>query len=456
MDVNRRNFFKLLGGTAAAAVTAQTLTGCKEASQIQEESSKRVYEKIENRRYAPESEDYDKIFFVQVDSSKCINCANCEEYCPTGIIRESKKGEYHEVVHQDACISCGQCLSHCPAGAIYEGVSYVDKIQRALNDPDTIVVAMPAPAVRYGLAEPFGYKPGTFAGGKMWAALRKLGFDIIWDNEFTADLTILEEGTELINRITGKDKKPLPQFTSCCPGWIKYTETFYPELIPNLSTCKSPIGMLGPLAKTYGAKKKNVDPKKMFTVSIMPCIAKKFEGLRPELNASGFRDTDVTITTRELAYMIKEAKIDFKSLPEEKADDLLGQSTGAATIFGASGGVMEAALRFAYEAVTGKKLANVDFKAVRGQRGVKEASVALPGGPTVKVCVVSGLANAKKICDQVKAGESPYHFIEIMTCPGGCVNGGGQPLPQGRLISEASWLRRTLFSLKHNRKSLLS
>ncbi len=448
MNVNRRDLLKLLGGTAAATVAATSLTGCKKASQVQMESGKSVVEKVTMLKYAPESKDYDQIYYVQVDSAKCINCANCEEYCPTGIIQQSKKGEYHEVLSNDACINCAQCLTHCPANAIFEGVSFVEEIKKKLKDPNTIVVAMPAPAVRYGLAEPFG-GDGSFAGGKMMAAFRKLGFKYIWDNEFTADLTILEEGTELIHRITGKMKKPLPQFTSCCPGWVKYAETFYPDLLPNMSTCKSPIGMMGALAKTYGAEKNKLDKKKLYTVSVMPCVAKKFEGLRPELKASGLRDIDATITTRELAYMIKDAGIDFNSLPEEKADKLLGESTGAATIFGVTGGVMEAALRFAYEEVTGKTLPSVDFKNIRGLKGVREAEVALPGGPTLKVAIVAGLANVKPIADAVREGKSPYHFIEVMSCPGGCINGGGQPVPEGRFMTNASWVRRGFFALKH-------
>jgi ferredoxin hydrogenase large subunit len=238
----------------------------------------------------------------------------------------------------------------------------------------------------------------------------------------------MEEGTELIGRISGKIKKPLPQFTSCCPGWIKFVESFYPELNEHLSTCKSPVCMMGALSKTYGAKNKGIDPQKLYTVSIMPCIAKKFEGMRPEMNDSGFRDIDATINTRELAYMIKEKNIDFLNLKDAEADPLLGMSTGAATIFGVTGGVMEAALRFAYEAVSGQKLSSVDFTSVRGMAGIKEATVKIPGGPELKVCVVSGLKNVGPIIEDIKKGRSPYHFIEVMTCPGGCINGGGQPL----------------------------
>lgn len=389
----------------------------------------RQIEKVSVLSNAPRCEDSDNVYFVQVDAAKCEQCGECEGRCATGAIQPRNGDEGpRTVIDPAACINCGQCLVNCPYGAIYEGVSFVNEIFAALKNPDTVVVSMPAPAVRYGLGEPFGYPIGTYVGGKMFAALRKLGFDYIWDNQMTADVTILEEGTELIHRLTGKIKKPLPQFTSCCPGWIKFAESFYPELIPHLSSCKSPIGMLGPLSKTYGAEVTGVEAKRIFSVSIMPCIAKKYEALRPEMADSGFRDIDATITTRELAYMIKKAGIDFNSLPEEEPDFDLGASTGAATIFGNSGGVMEAALRYVYEVVSGEKLTVPDITAVRSHKGVKEATVKIPSFGELKVCVVSGLDNAVPILEAVKSGKSPYHFIEVMTCPGGCVNGGGQPL----------------------------
>ncbi len=420
----------------------ELLTSCKK-SDVE-------IEKVMASPKVPSLSGYDKTFFVQVDQSLCQGCSTCASVCPTGAITSKEPGGPHRVTSPDVCMNCGQCLINCPYGAIKEEVSYVDEIFRALADPKKIVIAMPAPAVRYAIGEPFGMKPGEYATGKMFAAMKALGFDYVWDNEFTADLTILEEGTELINRITGKAKKPLPQFTSCCPGWIKYVESFYPDLIPNLSTCKSPIGMMGALAKTYGAKTKNIDPKNIYTVSIMPCIAKKFEGMRPEMDDSGYRDIDATIDTRELAYMIKKANINFTALQDDVADPVLGLSTGAATIFGVTGGVMEAALRFAYEAVTGKILTNVEFTAVRGMKGVKEAAVQLPGGPLVKVCVVSGLSNAKGIADAVRNGTSPYHFIEVMTCPGGCVNGGGQPLDPE--LTGTDWYRKTITMIKKKMK----
>ncbi|HGJ66193.1 TPA: 4Fe-4S dicluster domain-containing protein [bacterium] len=377
----------------------------------------------------PNNNEYDQIYYLQVNQSKCHVCHSCAEVCPTGIINGKDKtpNTKHTIHHYDACVNCGQCLVNCPYGAIQEEVSFIRDIEKAINDKNKTVVAMPAPAVRYAIGEAFGYEPGFNTAGKMFSALRELGFDIIWDNEFAADLTVIEEGTELIHRITGKINKPLPQFTSCCPAWIKYIESFHPELIPHLSTCKSPIGMLGALAKTYGAKKINKNPQNIYTVSIMPCIAKKFEGLKPELSSSRYRDIDATINTRELAYMIKKAKIDYKNLNDTEADPFLGISTGAATIFGVSGGVMEAALRFAYEAVSGKILHTVEFESVRGEKGIREASVKI-NGHVLNVCVVSGLKNAQPIIEMATKGNSKYHFIEVMTCPGGCINGGGQPL----------------------------
>jgi len=388
--------------------------------------------KIENVMYqmnASRGVDPDNIYFVQVDPTKCEACGECEKHCGTGAIQAINEEGIRQVVNPAACMNCGQCLINCPYDAIYEGVSFVDEIFEKLKNPDTVVVSMPAPAVRYGLGECFGYPTGAYVGGKMHAALRKLGFDFIWDNEWTADVTIMEEGTELIQRVKKPSKdKPLPQFTSCCPAWIKFAETFYPDLLPHISTCKSPIAMLGPLSKTYGAHETNIPAQKIYTVSIMPCIAKKYEGMRPEMADSGFQDIDATITTRELGYMIKEAGINFKSLPDQEPDPALGMSTGAATIFSNSGGVMEAALRLAYEVLSGKKLENPDIKVVRTHEGLGTAGIKVPNFGTVKGAVASGLSNAAKLCDEVRAGKSPHHFIEIMACRGGCVNGGGQPL----------------------------
>ncbi|BCS98838.1 periplasmic [Fe] hydrogenase large subunit [Desulfoluna limicola] len=391
--------------------------------------------------YSPRVNDLGNLYFVEVDSNVCEGCGECETHCPTGAIQETEDGT-RSIVDPAACMNCGQCLTHCPYGAVTERVSYVSEIFEKLKDPDTVVVTMTAPAVRYALGECFGTPVGTYTGGKMQAALRRLGFDYIWDNEWTADVTIMEEGTELLERVKhgGKGDKPLPQFTSCCPGWIKFCESFYPDLIPHLSTCKSPVGMLGPLAKTYGAEQTGVDPKKIYTVSIMPCIAKKYEGLRPEMHASGQRDIDATINTRELAYMIKKAGINYMALPDEEPDPVLGMATGAATIFGTSGGVMEAALRLAYEVISGKTLADPSIIAVRTANGINKVDVDVPGFGPVRIAVVSGLDNAAKVCEEVRAGTSNLHFIEVMTCPGGCVNGGGQPVDPS--IMEASVFKK--------------
>ncbi len=392
------------------------------------------------------------IFFVQVDKTKCIECGTCSEYCPTTAIRPSNGNDGpREVVHPGLCINCGQCLIHCPAGAIYETVSYIDEIFDAINNPNKYTVAVPAPAIRYALSECFGYSPGTCTYGKMVTALRELGFDKVWDNQFTADLTIMEEGTELLKRITGEIDRPLPQFTSCCPAWIKYVETFYPELLPHISSCKSPIGMAAAAARVYGAKEAGINPNQMYFVSIMPCIAKKFEGLRPEIVG-----IDATITTRELAYMLKSKKIDFQKLPESKTDPIMGVSSGAGTIFAATGGVTEAALRFLYWKISGEKKEKINFKVVRGLKGIKEATIKLPKKiktingetDTIKVAVASGVRYARVLCDQVKKGTSPYHFIEVMACPGGCVCGGGEPILPGVREAVEMTLKRWYGGLK--------
>ena len=286
-----------------------------------------------------------------IDQEKCIGCDTCQQYCPTGAIY-GETFEPHTIKYRELCINCGQCLTHCPSMAIYEVRSWVPKLEEKLKDSHVKCVAMPAPSVRYALGEAFGLPVGTVTTGKMLSALKALGFSHCWDTEFAADVTIWEEASEFVERLGGQ--KDLPQFTSCCPGWQKYAETFYPELLPHFSSCKSPIGMNGALAKTYGAQRMQYAPKDIYTVSIMPCIAKKYEGLRPELNSSGQQDIDATLTTRELAYLIRKAGIDFASLPDGERDSLMGESTGGATIFGVTGGVMEAALRFAYQAVTGR------------------------------------------------------------------------------------------------------
>jgi NADP-reducing hydrogenase subunit HndD len=319
---------------------------------------------------------------------------------------------------------CGQCISVCPVGALREKDD-TDKVWEALANPELHVVVQTAPAVRVAIGEEFGLPIGSRVTGKMVSALSNLGFAKVFDTDTAADLTIMEEGTELLNRIKNGGK--LPVITSCSPGWIKFCEHNYPEFLDNLSSCKSPHEMFGAVLKTYYAEKMGIDPSKIFVVSIMPCTAKKFEAQRPELSASGFPDVDVVLTTRELAKLIKEAGIDFSGLEDGQFDDPMGEATGAGVIFGATGGVMEAALRTVAEIVSGKSFENVEYAAVRGIEGIKEATVEI-GGMQVKAAVANGLGNARKLLDSIKAGEAQYDFVEIMACPGGCVNGGGQPI----------------------------
>jgi len=367
--------------------------------------------------------------FIDVEGEKCRKCGHCEDVCPTGAIRRvnpSSRWVEHHIPEPEYCINCGQCLKNCPGGAIYECVSYIDAVRGKIDDGGTLTVAMTAPSIRYSLAREFGMKPGTYIGGKVNAALRRLGFDRVWDVEFGADMTVMEESAELIGRIEGTLDRPLPMFTSCCPGWIKYAETYYPELIPHLSSTRSPVQILGVLAKTYGADYIGANPEYMYTTAVMPCIAKKFEGMRDENSKSGYRDTDAVITTRELITMIRSENMDFPSLPEEEADEPFKISTGAATIFCVTGGVMEAVLRRVSEVLNGEPLENVEFAEVRGRDGIREAVIPL-GGMDLRVAVVSGLKNAADICERAAAGESTYDVIEVMACPDGCINGGGQP-----------------------------
>ncbi len=391
------------------------------------------------------------------DSGKCIKCRRCVTVCnevqQIGALFPQYRG-YDTVVgpafamdlDSVACVQCGQCAAVCPVGAISE-VGHIEGVWRALDDPEKHVVVQTAPAVRAALGECFGYEPGTLVTGKMVSALREIGFHAVFDTNFTADLTIIEEGTELLMRLktalTGKAEgyhgpSALPQFTSCSPGWIQFAEYFYPEMLPNLSTCKSPQQMFGALAKTYYAEQAGVDPEKMVVVSVMPCTAKKFEAGRDEMNASGYRDVDYVLTTRELGRMIASAGIDFRSLPDDEMDAPMGLSSGAADIFANSGGVMEAALRTAWELVTGRELPteNLHVEPVAGLVGIKEASLVvtdpLPDwsfldGVELKVAVAHGLGNTAHLIKEIKSGRREYHFVEIMTCPGGCIGGGGQP-----------------------------
>ncbi len=368
------------------------------------------------------------------DNTKCILCRRCVAACEKtqgiGVIGANHRGfataigsAFEMGLADTACIHCGQCIAVCPTGALYEKDATVD-VFAALADPTKHVVVQTAPAVRAGLGEEFGYPIGTDVEGKMAAALRRLGFDAVFDTDFGADLTIMEEATELLHRVTTGGV--LPMITSCSPGWVKFCETYFPDMIPNLSTCKSPQTMQGAIIKSYYAEKKGIDPKDIVVVSAMPCTAKKFEIVRPDECGTGYPDVDFVITTRELARMIKKARIKFETLPNENFDDPCGESTGAGVIFGATGGVMEAALRTAVEKLTGETLPKLDFEEVRGTQGIKEATYSV-AGLDVKVAVASGLSNARKLLEMVQNGEKDYTFIEIMACPGGCVNGGGQP-----------------------------
>lgn len=368
------------------------------------------------------------------DNNKCILCRRCVAACDAqgiSVIGANARGfdthissAFDKDLADVSCISCGQCIVNCPTGAIVEKDD-TDKVLEAINDPDKFVIVNTAPSIRATLGEAFGMHIGTNVEGKMVAALRRLGFDKVFDTDFAADLTIMEEAHEFLDRV--QNGGVLPMITSCSPGWIKYCEHYYPELIPHLSTCKSPQQMFGATMKTYYAQKLGMDPKDMVVVGVMPCTAKKFETKRPDQAASGYPDVDIAITTRELARMIESAGIFFKHLPDEEFDIPFGESTGAATIFGTTGGVMEAALRTAVETLTGETLPSVDFKEVRGMENIKEAAYDV-AGMKIKVAVASGTKNAKVLLDKIKDGTADYQFIEIMGCPGGCINGGGQPI----------------------------
>ena len=373
------------------------------------------------------------------DNNKCILCRRCvaacektQGVCAIGMQNRGFKTQvgsaFGKTLDDVACINCGQCIAACPTGALTEKDS-TKEVWAALADPNKKVIFQPAPAVRVAIGEEFGMPVGTATPGKLAAALRRLGAYKVFDVDFGADLTIMEEGTELLNRI--KEGGVLPMITSCSPGWVKYCEHFYPDFIPNLSTCKSPNQMQGAITKTYFAKRNGLDPRELFIVSIMPCTAKKFEIIRPEMGREGYRDVDANLTTRELARMLKQASIDFVNLPDEEFDPMLGDSTGAAVIFGVTGGVMEAALRTVADVLTGQDMDKIEYEDVRGLEGIKEATVDI-AGMEIKIAIAHGTANAGKLLDAIRRGEKNYHFIEIMGCPGGCVTGGGQPYVDSR------------------------
>ena len=373
---------------------------------------------------------------LERDNAKCILCRRCVAVCRNvqkiGAIGAVNRGfktviapAFGKTMLETDCVFCGQCINACPVGALRERDD-TDKVWDALSDPEKFVVVQPAPAVRVALGEEFGLPIGTRVTGKMTQALRRLGFDKVFDTDFGADLTIMEEATELLGRI--QNGGVLPMFTSCSPGWVKYLEHHFPEMIPNMSTCKSPMEMEGAIIKTYYAEKTGIDPANIVVVAVMPCTSKKFEAQRPEMVVNGMRAVDVSLTTRELARMIRDARIDFARLPDEECfDELVAQSTGAAPIFGVTGGVMEAALRTAADVLENRSVENVEYHEVRGLAGIKEATFTL-GGKELKVAVANSTGAAKELIQRIKAGDASYAFVEVMACPGGCVNGGGQPI----------------------------
>ena len=385
----------------------------------------------------------DKSPAIVRDFNKCILCRRCVATCKNvqgiGAIDCINRGFESCIstvgdhsLNDVNCTFCGQCIQSCPTGALHEKES-LNEVWVKLKDPDTYVVVQTAPSIRVALGEEFGMDIGTNVEGKMITALKRLGFDKVFDTNTGADFTIMEEANEFVERFKAEDS--LPMMTSCCPGWVRYIEENYPELLPHLSSCKSPHQMFGALIKSYYAKKENIDPSKIYVVSVMPCIAKKFERERPEMKNNGLYDVDNVITTRELAKMIKQANINFEKLEDSKFDDPMGEATGAGAIFGTTGGVMEAALRTAQDLLTGKDLDRINFEAVRGGKGIKKATVNI-AGKEIKVVAASGLKNARKILEEIKQGKADYQFIEIMACPGGCIMGGGQPIKSSKIRSE--------------------
>ena len=411
--------------------------------ELQELSKKFNVTKIEFEGERTKHEVDDLSPSIVRDFNKCILCRRCVAACKNiqgiGAIDCINRGFESCIstvgdhsLNDVNCTFCGQCIEACPTGALHEKET-IDEVWVKLKDPDTHVVVQTAPAVRVALGEEFGMPIGTNVAGKMVTALKRLGFDRVFDTNTGADFTIMEEANEFVERFKNNDT--LPMITSCSPGWVKYIEMNYSELLPHLSTCKSPHQMFGALIKTYYAEKQNIDPEKIYMVSVMPCIAKKFERQRTEMQNDGLYDVDNVITTRELARMIKQANIEFEKLEDSKFDEPMGEATGAAAIFGTTGGVMEAALRTAQDTLTGEDLEKIDFEQVRGGKGIKKATIEI-AGKEIKVVAASGLSNAKKILEEIKNGEADYQFVEIMACPGGCIMGGGQPIKDSKTRSE--------------------
>ncbi len=402
----------------------------------------------------------DKSAYIIRDNNKCINCRRCVAACKKqgiAVIGATERGfashigcAFDKSMGEAPCVGCGQCVVACPVGALRE-VDHTEKVWDAIADPEKEVVFFTAPSIRATLGEAFGMEPGTNVEGKMVSAIRKLGADNVFNMDVTADLTILEEATELINRVKSGDT--LPMFTSCCPGWVKFVEHYYPEFIPNLSTCKSPQGMFGAVLKSYYCQKNNIDPDKLFVVSVIPCTAKKFENTREELNSGNFTDVDIALTTRELSRMIKEAGIQFTDLDDENFDNPFEIATGGGALFGTTGGVLEAALRTAAYMLDGS-CDIVEFKEVRGPEIIREAEYTV-GGVTVKVAVTSGLGNARTLLEKIKSGEADYQMIEVMACPGGCINGGGQPIQSDSIknyVDLKSLRSKALYTYDKNNK----
>ena len=393
---------------------------------------------VDSIRYEGEMSEYaidDLSPSIVRDNNKCVLCRRCVNVCKdvqtVGAIDATERGfkttiasAFNKPLAETNCVNCGQCIAACPVGALKEKDS-TQVVFDAIADPDKYVIVQTAPAVRAALGEEFGFEMGTPVTGKMAAALRRLGFDKVFDTDTGADLTIMEEGTELLDRIQNGGKLPL--ITSCSPGWVKFCEHEFPDFLDNLSSCKSPHQMFGAILKSYYAEKNNIDPAKMFVVSVMPCVAKKFESSREEMEVNNLRDVDAVISTRELAKMIKQSGIKFAQLPDEKFDAPFEEATGAGVIFGATGGVMEAALRTVAEILEGKSIDKIDYEMVRGTEGIKEATLNI-AGKDIRIAVAHGLGNARKLLDSIRSGEKSYEFIEVMACPGGCVTGGGQPI----------------------------